>query len=193
MLPFCQACGRCKGECLFHTCQGINRGLSASFNLQLSSVVAERERGLRRALKTAGMLESGGCEVLPLGWRLRCLMAAAMAASLPCCVFNRALPRSSPPSLPAAFWLSWLAVEILAAVLFTLLLIAFGAMFQVGAGRPAGLVAKPLGRRPSAEGAILPGAALRHTSSASPLLSPPHPTRSLPVLPHPQSCSLSSS
>ncbi|KAI7842323.1 hypothetical protein COHA_003963 [Chlorella ohadii] len=58
-----------------------------AFALVLSSVVAERERGLRRALKTAGMLES-------------------------------------------AFWLSWLAVEILAAVLFTLLLIAFGAMFQ---------------------------------------------------------------
>lgn len=55
--------------------------------LQLSSVVAEREKGLRQALKTMGMLES-------------------------------------------AFWLSWMAVEVLASLLFTLLLIAFGAMFQ---------------------------------------------------------------
>ncbi|PSC73682.1 ABC transporter A family member 2 [Micractinium conductrix] len=55
--------------------------------LVLSGIVAEREQGLRQALKTMGMLES-------------------------------------------AFWLSWLAVEVLAAVLFALLLIAFGAMFQ---------------------------------------------------------------
>lgn len=43
------------------------------------------------------------------------------------------LPASCSPAAlhpPAAFWLSWLVVEILAAVLFTLLLIAFGAMFQ---------------------------------------------------------------
>jgi ABC-type multidrug transport system permease subunit len=57
-----------------------------SFVLILFSVVAERERGLRQALKTMGMLES-------------------------------------------AFWLSWLSVEVLAAALFTLLLIGFGAMF----------------------------------------------------------------
>lgn len=37
---------------------------------------------------------------------------------------------SFPLFHPAAFWLSWMAVEVLAAVLFTLLLIAFGAMFQ---------------------------------------------------------------
>ena len=35
-----------------------------------------------------------------------------------------------PACLPAAFWLSWMAVEVVAAVVFTLLLIAFGAMFQ---------------------------------------------------------------
>ncbi|KAL4859820.1 ABC transporter A family member 2 [Chlorella vulgaris] len=57
-----------------------------SFVLILSSVVAERERGLRQALKTMGMLES-------------------------------------------AFWLSWMSVEVLASVVFTLLLIGFGAMF----------------------------------------------------------------
>ena len=36
------------------------------------------------------------------------------------------------PSNPrtAAFWLSWMAVELIASLLFTLLLIAFGAMFQ---------------------------------------------------------------
>lgn len=58
-----------------------------NFVLLLSSVVAERERGLRQALKTSGMLDS-------------------------------------------AFWLSWAIVELAISVLFTLLTIAFGAMFQ---------------------------------------------------------------
>lgn len=31
--------------------------------------------------------------------------------------------------LPAAFWLSWMTIEVLASVVFTLLLIGFGAMF----------------------------------------------------------------
>lgn len=50
-------------------------------------MVAERERGLRQALKTSGMLDS-------------------------------------------AFWLSWAAVELAISIIFTLLTIAFGAMFQ---------------------------------------------------------------
>jgi len=58
-----------------------------NFVLLLSSVVAERERGLRQALKTTGMMDS-------------------------------------------SFWLSWLVVELVISVLFTLLTIAFGAMFQ---------------------------------------------------------------
>jgi ABC-type multidrug transport system ATPase subunit len=58
-----------------------------NFVLLLSSVVAERERGLRQALKTTGMLDS-------------------------------------------SFWLSWLVVELVISVLFTLFTIAFGAMFQ---------------------------------------------------------------
>ncbi|EFN57675.1 hypothetical protein CHLNCDRAFT_57211 [Chlorella variabilis] len=57
-----------------------------TFVLILASVVAERERGLRQALKTMGMLES-------------------------------------------AFWLSWMTVEVIASVIFSLLLIGFGAMF----------------------------------------------------------------
>lgn len=32
--------------------------------------------------------------------------------------------------LDSAFWLSWLAVEVVAGVLFTLILIGFGAAFQ---------------------------------------------------------------
>lgn len=44
--------------------------------LQLSAVVFERERGLRQALKTMGMLESGACR--------------SRALSQPvCCPFNR--------------------------------------------------------------------------------------------------------
>ena len=58
-----------------------------AFVMLLAVLVTERERGLRQALRTAGMLES-------------------------------------------AYWLSWLAVELGAALLFSLLLIAFGAMFQ---------------------------------------------------------------
>lgn len=54
--------------------------------MQLSSIVAERERGLRQALTTAGMLDS-------------------------------------------AFWVSWLFVELIISVIFSLLLIGFGAMF----------------------------------------------------------------
>lgn len=57
-----------------------------NFVLLLGSIVAERERGLRQALTTSGMLDS-------------------------------------------AFWLSWLVVELVISVLFTLLLIGFGAMF----------------------------------------------------------------
>eukprot|EP00887_Chlorella_sp_A99_P004766 scaffold4.g4766.t1 len=62
-----------------------------TFVLLLSAVVAERERGRRQALRTAGMLDS-------------------------------------------AFWLSWLAFELMAALFFSLLLIAFGAAFQARCG-----------------------------------------------------------
>lgn len=54
---------------------------------QLSSVVMEREQGLRQALKNMGMLDS-------------------------------------------AFWLSWGFTELLAGILFSLLIIGFGAAFQ---------------------------------------------------------------
>ena len=53
----------------------------------MSSVVSEREKGLRQAMTTSGMLDS-------------------------------------------AFWCSWLFIEIIISVLFSLLLVAFGAMFQ---------------------------------------------------------------
>ena len=116
--------------------QGIDQLPSAHSLAQLSSVVAERERGLRRALKTAGMLESGGL----LGWLAawpHVLDTTPLPALLSPCMHAPCLPliccqcsHPSPLLLPAAFWLSWLAVEVLAAVLFTLLLIAFGAMFQ---------------------------------------------------------------
>lgn len=56
-------------------------------NLQLSSIIAERERGLRQALTTSGMLDS-------------------------------------------AFWASWILIEVIIAVIFSLLLIGFGAMFS---------------------------------------------------------------
>lgn len=58
-----------------------------NFVLLLSSIVSERERGLRQALTTGGMLDS-------------------------------------------AFWLSWMTVEALISVVFSLLIIAFGAMFN---------------------------------------------------------------
>lgn len=67
------------------------------------------------------------------------VMAAAAAAALLLVVTGDwllalLLLRSSTmhplPYPDAAFWLSWLLVEVVAAVLFTLLLIAFGAMFQ---------------------------------------------------------------
>lgn len=66
-------------------------------------------------------------------------LASLDIAWLLCRLASVPLPWALPPasivltrcsSSPAAFWLSWLVVEILAAVLFTLLLIAFGAMFQ---------------------------------------------------------------
>ncbi|KFM23420.1 ABC transporter A family member 2 [Auxenochlorella protothecoides] len=57
------------------------------FVLLLSSVVMEREQGLRQALKNMGMLDS-------------------------------------------AFWLSWGFTELLAGILFSLLIIGFGAAFQ---------------------------------------------------------------
>ena len=119
--------------------------LPASLHLQLSGIVAEREQGLRQALKTMGMLESGGCgarggaggpvEQPPAPWS-----GAVLLLSLAFAVSPRPSPSHHPliapcaphPAAPtsAAFWLSWLAVEVLAAVLFALLLIAFGAMFQ---------------------------------------------------------------
>ena len=34
-----------------------------------------------------------------------------------------------PARLPPAFWLSWMTVEVIASVIFSLLLIGFGAMF----------------------------------------------------------------
>lgn len=58
-----------------------------NFVLLLASIVYEKEKGLRQALNTSGMLDS-------------------------------------------AFWMSLLAVELVIAVLFTLLLIGFGAMFS---------------------------------------------------------------
>jgi len=58
-----------------------------NFVMMLAAVVTEKEGGLRRALRTTGMLDS-------------------------------------------AFWASWFAVELCIALLFTLMLIAFGAMFQ---------------------------------------------------------------
>lgn len=58
-----------------------------NFVMMLAAVVTEKEGGLRRALRTTGMLDS-------------------------------------------AFWASWFAVELCIALIFTLLLIAFGAMFQ---------------------------------------------------------------
>lgn len=120
-----------------------------SFALILSAVVAERERGLRQALKTAGMLESSAwgravgrgrwCSGLRLArgrpaWSRGSIQAwaatplgvlqASSAAHLllaPCLD-----PPARRPPPPAGFWLSWLAVEVVAAVVFTLLLIAFG-------------------------------------------------------------------
>lgn len=58
-----------------------------NFVMLLASIVSEKERGLRRALRVTGMLDS-------------------------------------------AYWLSWMVVEVTIALIFSLLLIAFGAMFQ---------------------------------------------------------------
>lgn len=58
-----------------------------NFVLLMSSVVSEKENGLRQALKTSGMLDS-------------------------------------------AFWCSWIFIELIISVIFTLLLVGFGAMFQ---------------------------------------------------------------
>jgi ABC-type multidrug transport system ATPase subunit len=57
-----------------------------NFVLLMSSIVSEKERGLRQALKTSGMLDS-------------------------------------------AFWLSWVFIELVISVIFSLLLVGFGAMF----------------------------------------------------------------
>lgn len=58
-----------------------------NFVLLMSSVVSEKELGLRQALKTSGMLDS-------------------------------------------AFWCSWIFIELIMSVIFSLLLVGFGAMFQ---------------------------------------------------------------
>ncbi len=58
-----------------------------NFVLLMSSVVSEKENGLRQALKTSGMLDS-------------------------------------------AFWCSWIFIELIISVIFSLLLVGFGAMFQ---------------------------------------------------------------
>ncbi len=57
-----------------------------NFVLLMSSIVAEKENGLRQALKTSGMLDS-------------------------------------------AFWCSWIFIELIISVIFSLLLVGFGAMF----------------------------------------------------------------
>ena len=58
-----------------------------NFVLLMSSVVSEKEKGLRQALRTSGMLDS-------------------------------------------AFWCSWIFIELIISVIFSLLLVGFGAMFQ---------------------------------------------------------------
>jgi len=58
-----------------------------NFVLLMSSVVGEKEKGLRQAMQASGMLDS-------------------------------------------AFWCSWIFIEIIISTVFSLLLIAFGAMFQ---------------------------------------------------------------
>lgn len=58
-----------------------------NFVLLMSSVVSEKENGLRQALRTSGMLDS-------------------------------------------AFWCSWIFIELIISVIFSLLLVGFGAMFQ---------------------------------------------------------------
>ena len=57
-----------------------------NFVLLMSSIVSEKENGLRQALKTSGMLDS-------------------------------------------AFWCSWIFIELIISVIFSLLLVGFGAMF----------------------------------------------------------------